>query len=82
MDNFRLSTKDRGTYIHFFNREWSIYWSESKPNMLKELGVDPIEFFDKANALLAKYQIKIPDDYPKHSTIKRSVDDFPISDFY
>jgi len=86
MEYFSIHKKDNDNYIHFFNRGWSIYWSRSKPNLLKELEVDPIEFVEKANALLAKHQIIIPKDFPKYSNGEKEfhgkkVDDFPIIDF-
>lgn len=85
MDYFRINHKGNDTFIHFFNRGWSIYSSINKPNLLRELQVDPIEFVNKTNALFAKYQIVIPKDFPKHSTVKRkfrgkNADDFPYSD--
>jgi len=86
LEYFKISNKGNEYYIHFFNRTWSIYWSGSKPNLLKELGVDPIDFVKKANTLIARYKIIIPKDFPKYSTIEREinnkkVDDFPVIDF-
>jgi hypothetical protein len=86
MEYFRINSKGKDAYIHFFNRVQSIYWSNSKPNLLKDLEVDPIEFVNKANALFSKYQIDIPNDFPKYSNIERKfrdkkVDNFPIIDF-
>ncbi len=86
MDYFRVNKKGNQIYIHFFNRRFSIYSSVNKPNLLKDLGIDPVEFVDKANAILARYKIIIPEDFPKHSTLQKKVhdkkvDDFPIYDF-
>ncbi|MFX1500206.1 MAG: hypothetical protein ACFFDH_04485 [Promethearchaeota archaeon] len=86
MEYFKINHKNNGSFIHFFNRGWSIYWSESRPNLLKELEVEPAEFVEKANALFTKNQIKIPNDFPKYSTIQKKfndkkVDDFPVYDF-
>lgn len=86
MQYFRITNKKDEIFIHFFNRRFSIYSSQSKPNLLKELKVDPNEFVDKANSLFAKYKINIPKNYPKHGTLETSfknkkVDDFPIYDF-
>ncbi|MHA2126628.1 MAG: hypothetical protein ACW99E_15105 [Promethearchaeota archaeon] len=86
MRYFRINKKDEDIYIHFFNRAWSIFWSGNKPNLLKELKVDPVEFVEKSNALFARYQIIIPKDFPKYNTPEKTnhekkVDDFPIFDF-
>lgn len=86
MEYFRISQKENELYIHFFNRPWSIYSTKSKPNLLKELSMDPVEFVEKTNALLAKNQVKIPEDFPKYTSAKtkiddKKVDDFPIRDF-
>lgn len=86
MDYFRSSKKGEDIFIHIFNRRMSIYSSKNKPNLLKELGVDPIEFVDQVNALFAKYQITIPKDFPKYTIREKKfhgkkVDDFPIIDF-
>lgn len=86
MEYFSIHKKDNDIFIHFFNRRRSIYSSKNKPNLLNELGVDPIKFVNKVNTLLTKYQITIPKDFPKHSTVDREfhgekIDDFPIYDF-
>jgi len=86
MEYFRINKKGNDIYIHFFNRRRSIYSSLNKPNLLEKLEVKPVEFVNKINALLEKYRIIIPKDFPKHSDINRKifnkkVDDFPIYDF-
>jgi len=46
MDYFKITKKDNGIFIHFFNRGWSIYWSKSKPNLLKEIGISPVDLLE------------------------------------
>ncbi len=86
MDYFRTNKKANDIFIHFFNRRRSIYSSINKPNLLERLEVEIVEFVNKINALLEKYRIIIPKDFPKHSDSNRKildkkVDDFPIYDF-
>ncbi len=33
MEYFKITKKDNGDFIHFFNRGWSINWSISKSNL-------------------------------------------------
>ncbi len=86
MEYFTIHKKDNEIYIHFFNRRWSIDSSGNSHSLFRDLDIDLTEFVKKTNEIFRKYEILIPNDYPKESTIQKKiegkkVDDFPIRDF-
>ncbi|TFF85572.1 MAG: hypothetical protein EU517_01460, partial [Promethearchaeota archaeon] len=86
MEYFFVDKKNEETFVHFYNKPWPIYSSKNEPDLLFELEIKPNDFVNKANAIFSKYQISIPENFPKHGlnnkiTNGKKFDEFPVNDF-
>lgn len=70
MRYFTIKPKDEKYFVFFQNNQ--VYYSDQKPNYFKDNNIEPLFFFEKANMLLDKYKIKVPDDYSKQCFVDRS----------
>ena len=69
MRYFTIKPKDEKYFVFFQNNQ--IYYSGQKPNYFKDNNIEPLVFFEKANKLLNKYGIKVPNNYLKRCFIDR-----------
>ncbi|MFX0132206.1 MAG: hypothetical protein ACFFDN_01040 [Candidatus Hodarchaeota archaeon] len=83
MEFFRIEPKDNEYFVFFQNTQ--VYYSREKPNFFNDHNLEPLDFFNKADVLFAKHQIKVPENYPKHCYIEDSLSrktySFPQHDF-
>jgi len=70
MKYFTIKLKDKEFFIFFQNNQ--VYYSGQKPNYFKDNNIEPLVFFEKANKLLNKYGIKVPNNYSKQCFVDRS----------